>query len=123
MFDLFERKEAVADIISLLAGVLLFIAPWVMGYSTIAVPAWTAWVSGAVVVAMAYIALTSYANFAEWEEWIEAAVGIWVVAAPWALGFAANMTAMYVHVVLGIVVLVATFGEIGWLHMHRPTSV
>jgi hypothetical protein len=35
---------------SVLLGVLLFVAPWVVGYSGLTGPAWTSWVVGAVVV-------------------------------------------------------------------------
>lgn len=38
-------------------GVLLFIAPWVMGYSGLAGASWTSWVAGALAVIVAATAL------------------------------------------------------------------
>jgi hypothetical protein len=38
-------------------GVLLFVAPWVMGYSDLAGASWTSWVGGALAVLVAATAL------------------------------------------------------------------
>ena len=48
------------------------------------VAAWTAWVSAVVIGALAVAAIVA---FTEWEEWVNLALGIWVVLAPWILGF------------------------------------
>lgn len=38
-------------------GVLLFLAPWVMGYSALLAASWTSWVAGALAVGLAASAL------------------------------------------------------------------
>jgi hypothetical protein len=121
MERLLEKKESIADIVSLIAGACLFLAPWVLGYAaTTAAAAWTAWVSGIVIAVLAIAALT---RFAEWEEWVNGIVGLWVVLSPWILGFATTAsTAAWTHVVLGLVVLVAAVAELGWLRRHGPTA-
>ncbi len=114
-----KRKESIVDVVNLIAGILLFVAPWVLGYAAERTAAWTSWASGVVVAAMALIAL---ARFAEWEEWVEGALGAWMILSPWAIGFTTISMAMYAHIVLGFVVLVAAIGEIRWLHMHHGAT-
>jgi len=41
-----------------------------------------------------------------WEEWIEVALGTWLVASPWILGFAASALAMQSAVFTGVLVVV-----------------
>lgn len=119
MERLLKRTESIADIVNLLAGILLFIAPWGLSYMADASAAWTAWGSGVAVVVMAVAAL---ASFAEWEEWIEGAVGLWVILSPWLLHFTADTMAMWSHVALGGVVLIAAMGEVSWRHMHHGAT-
>jgi hypothetical protein len=64
---------------------LLFVSPWLLDYSGLAVAAWTAWIS-AIVIAIFSLAATIH--FAEWEEWVALFGGVWLVIAPWALQFA-----------------------------------
>jgi len=64
---------------------LLFVSPWLLDYSGLAVAAWTAWIS-AIVIAIFSLAATIH--FAEWEEWVALVGGVWLVIAPWALQFA-----------------------------------
>jgi hypothetical protein len=40
-----------------------------------------------------------------WEEWSEAALGLWLVVSPWALGFSGTANAMLVAAATGAVVL------------------
>jgi len=110
-----ERKEQVLDIINLVLGAFLFLTPWLFDFSTGAV-AWNAWVSGAIIALVSLAALTS---FAEWEEWVNLALGVWVLISPWALGFEGT-TAMYIHVVVGIIVAVLAAIELWSLHGAPP---
>ena len=64
---------------------LLFVSPWLLDYSGLAVAAWTAWIS-AIVIAIFSLAATIH--FAEWEEWVALVGGVWLLVAPWALQFA-----------------------------------
>ena len=48
-------------------------------------------------------------------------VGLWVAVAPWILGFAATVTAMWTHVVLGLLVAAAAAWEI-WEIRHQPSA-
>jgi hypothetical protein len=57
--------------------------------------------------------------FKEWEEWLNLLLGLWVVAAPWVLGFAAITSAMTAHVVLGLLIAASAAWEI-WEVRHEP---
>jgi hypothetical protein len=50
------------------------------------------------------------------EEWLNLVVGLWVLAAPWVLGFA-NTTAMWVHVMIGVIVAAIAAIEL-WMMRH-----
>lgn len=64
-----------------------------------------AWIVG---VLLGALALASLSVFAEWEEWVSAVLGLWLIVSPWLLGFAADTNVMTTHVVLGVLVVVAS---------------
>jgi hypothetical protein len=107
------------DWISLVLAILLFVSPWALGFLGEGRAAWNAWVFGAIIGLLALAALTGYREWEEWEEGIEFLLGIWVVVAPWVLGFVASVAALWVHVVLGILIIVASAWEF-WQTRHRP---
>ncbi len=109
--------KSVQDWINLVCGVLLFISPWVLGFSGEVMAARTAWVGGIVIAVMAIAALV---QFAEWEDWVALIVGVLMVISPWALGFAAMYYAVWAFVVLGLIVALASVSEI-WM-VHHPTA-
>lgn len=114
----FMENKHPQDWANLVLAVLLFVSPWVLGFSAVQYAAWNAWISGVVIAALAIGALSA---FQEWEEWLNLIVGIWVVAAPWVLGFAAMAAAMWTHVVIGLLVVAAAAWEI-WEVRHRPQA-
>jgi predicted MFS family arabinose efflux permease len=91
------------DFLNLLLGLGLFVSPWVFGYTAQENAAGNAYLAGLIVAAMALAAL--YA-FQEWEEWVSGIFGVWLIIAPWVMGFSTVAAAMYSHVVIGIAVLV-----------------
>lgn len=111
------RKETIADTANLVLGAFLFVSPWIFGFATETTASWNAWLSGIVIAGLAIAAL---AAFAEWEEWIELIVGIWVAASPWLVGFTANATAMWLHVVVGVIVAVAAAIHLWIVHNSPP---
>jgi hypothetical protein len=115
MAKMLEGKHA-QDWINLFLAVILFISPWVLGFATEQYASWNAWISGAVV---GLVAIGAIGMFNEWEEWLNLLVGIWVIAAPWVLGFAAVTAAMSAHVVLGFLIAASAAWEI-WEIRHGP---
>ena len=108
-------EKNVQDWINVVCGALLFISPWVLGFSGELMAARTAWVGGIVIFVMAVAAML---RFAEWEEWVALIVGILVLISPWVLGFAAVYAALWTCVVLGIIVALSSISEI-WV-VHHP---
>jgi hypothetical protein len=104
------------DWANLILGVLLFLAPWLFGFADQALAAWNSWIAGIIVAALSVTALV---RFAEWEEWVNLAVGVWLLASPWLLGFAGVRSAMWVSVILGAVIAVMAAWE-AWTARH-PT--
>mgnify|MGYP005845648281 CR=1 FL=1 len=94
-----------------LLGVLLIIAPWVMGYGDNQTAAWTCVVLGvaAVVVSACKPLLKDASN---WEFWAAGIIGVLAIIAPWVMGFSAHVTATWTTVVLGVVLAILAGYEI-----------
>ncbi len=90
-------------------GVALFVAPWVLGFADEGAAAWTAWCTGAVIGA---IGLVSFAEDLTWPAWTNLALGVWTIAAPWVVQFAASEAAMWTHVVVGLIVAAASLWKL-----------
>jgi hypothetical protein len=108
---------ATVDAAQLVAGLVLFAAPWVLGFTDTQAAAWNAWIVGAVIALVALGALTMFNRY---EEWANLALGLWAVIAPWALGFAAG-AAMWTHLAVGVVVA-ALAGSRLWTADGPPAS-
>ena len=102
------------DWINLVCAVLLFISPWILAFSGDVTATRAAWISGVVVAIFAVAALV---QFAEWEEWVSLLLGVWMIVAPWVLGFSSVGVAVAAFVVLGLVVAIASAAEI-WQIRH-----
>jgi SPW repeat len=96
-----RRVDRFQDWINLVLAAFLFISPWIFQFADNMTASWNAWVCGVIIAALA---LSAIAWFAEWEEWINIALGVWLVIAPWVLGFSAVPSAMWTHVILGLVI-------------------
>jgi hypothetical protein len=107
---MFRRKEAVADVINLILGIMLFATPWFFGFMAATPATHSAWVSGFLITLAAVVALIA---FAEWEEWLVLVFGLWAIVAPWVLGFAAtNALATQAHFTVGIIVALLAAWEL-----------
>src|SRR5882724_12005832 len=85
------------DVANLLLGAVLFISSWFFGSG---LASQNAFVCGIVIIV---ISLAALAAFAIWEEWLNLILGLWVLVAPWVLGFTGT-DAMNAHVAIGGVV-------------------
>ena len=74
-----------------------------------------AYISG---IAIAVLAIAALAAFAVWEEWLNLIVGLWVLVAPWVLGFQGT-TAMTVHAITGAAVAILAAIEL-WMMSQIP---
>jgi VIT1/CCC1 family predicted Fe2+/Mn2+ transporter len=87
--------QRVQDWLTVIIGVLLFIAPFALGATANQAAAWTAY-AGGVLLAIAglwRILNTTSSPANHFPEWAEIVIGVLVFLAPWALGFT-GLTAM-----------------------------
>lgn len=90
------------DPVNALLGAWLILSPWAVGFQAEQVAMWNFVVVGAVLLATALGAI--FVPKA-WEEWVEVALGAWMIASPWALGYAGLETAMQNAVFSGLIVV------------------
>ncbi len=108
------------DPVNAALGAWLLLSPFMLKFMFDVAPAASAVVSGLLLIAVAFgMMLTPRA----WEEWAEAAIGMWLIAAPWVLGFSDMLPAMRGSVVTGAVVLALALSVIAsdrnysaWMH-------
>jgi hypothetical protein len=108
------RRIAALDCYTGAFGLFLFVSPWLFAYVSekARVDIWT---TGA---AIAVISIAAIVAFADWEEWTNLLLGLWLIASPWALGFA-HTRAMHVTILIGV--LVAAFATLElWLVHFEP---
>ncbi|HVW10733.1 MAG TPA: SPW repeat protein [Bryobacteraceae bacterium] len=98
------RSAKPASVITLLAGVWLFVSPWVYGAST--QNAWNNWIVGALLFIFALIRLNS-TNSAGMS-WINTALGAWVFASPWIYGYTGNTGRFINSLCVGVIVFFAS---------------
>jgi hypothetical protein len=89
-------NESVLDVYNLLLAVVLFASPWFFAHAS-RTAGIDLWLSSAAIIILSLAAMIAYST---WEEWINLALGLWLVASPWLLGFA-HTTAMHVSVGIG----------------------
>jgi hypothetical protein len=103
------RKEAVLNLYNLALGAFLVVSPWLFAMTRESARV-DSWASGALLVA---VSLAAVVAFADWEEWVSLALGLWMIAAPWLLGFA-HTPAMHANVAVGCAVVFLALLDI-WL--------
>jgi hypothetical protein len=113
-----EARETAIDLVNVVLGLCLVLAPWALGFSSEMAATWNARIVGA---AIALVALGALFAFREWEEWVNLALGVWAILAPWLLGFATVAAAMYAHVIIGLIVAVLAALDL-WMIRNRPLS-
>lgn len=109
------------DPANLVLGLWMVVSPWALAYQAETNAVWSAVIAGALVAALALFELF---QVKAWEEWGNMALGIWMVIAPWVLGFATSAGAMWNTVIVGLAVAalalwaLATDKDIGgwWSH-------
>lgn len=101
------------DVANLILGGWLFVSPWVLTDAPVPAAAWNAHGTGIVIATFAVLALLA---FHEWEEWLGVLFGVWLVAAPWALGFAVVGAEVWNQIAVGMVVGLMALWSIYDLH-------
>jgi ABC-type branched-subunit amino acid transport system permease subunit len=116
-----KRVKHWQDAVNAILGLWLIASPWALGFAADR-PVF----NNAVIVGIALLAFAVASMFAPqaWEEWIAGALGLWLIASPWILGFSAMHAVMLAMVATGVVVLALSAWtvaidkgyQIGWPH-------
>jgi hypothetical protein len=107
------------DIVNCLLGIGLFFSPWLFSYAGEQTPALNAHVVGAIIAVLALAALFA---FQDWEEWISVALGAWLIASPWVLGFSHVNVALLSHVLIGLATIVLAIWSSAEHGTHLPAG-
>ena len=108
------------DPVNALLGAWIALSPWILGFTDAKMALANFLAVGALLLAAAIGAIVVPKA---WEEWVEVALGVWLMASPWVLGYAGNMAAMQDALFSGLVVTVLALWVLGtddeyggWLH-------
>jgi SPW repeat-containing protein len=107
-------QEYVLDIYKLVLGGFVAVAPWLFAFRYDAARLESV-VSGSLVVTISVAALIA---FAAWEEWVAFALGLWLIAAPWANGFPVA-AAMKIHIGVGLLLVYLAGLELWLIHYNH----
>lgn len=91
-------------------GCVVVIYPWVAAAANSEFAVLNAVVIGLMVLSVAGLELGDALQ--RWEEWVELALGAWLVASPWVLGYNHLTAVTTMHVVFGVVVAVLACFEL-----------
>jgi hypothetical protein len=107
------------DWVTLVVGMGLLFSPWLVGFST-TVPAASRdfFIAG---IAFSIFAAFGLSLRTAWETWVNLALGIWMIASPWVLGFRGTLAARDAAVVVGLVVVVMAVWTLA--ERHTPMAV
>jgi hypothetical protein len=96
------------DWLSVGAGCVIVISPWLAGAADSEFAVLNAIVIGLLVLSVGGLELGDALQ--RWEEWIELALGLWLAASPWVLGYNRLSSMTATHVALGgVVAMLACF--------------
>jgi general stress protein CsbA len=113
-----KGKERWQDWIKLVLGAWLFVAPFFGLGAVTSAAAWNGYAVGAVIIVLSLVAL--FIGKA-WEEWLSMVIGIWLIAAPVALGFFHHHDVMLNHVDVGAAIFLVSLWAA--LAQDMPKSV
>lgn len=94
-----------------LLGVLMVIAPWVLGYSDNTSALWTSIALGAVLFVLSAVEAYQQGKVM-WEYWVAGLAGLLAIIAPFVLGFSTLTAALWTLIVLGGLALIVSGYEV-----------
>jgi hypothetical protein len=89
-------RDRVLDLTKLICGALLLASTWALEFAPL--PAWNLRVCGYAILTASLAALVAEAD---WEPRANLWLGLWLLAAPWMLGFTQDTAAVLVHMIGG----------------------
>lgn len=108
-----------SDRLNALLGILLFLSPWLMDFSSHGNAALSAQIAGAVIFSLAIAEMLA---FNVWEEWIGCATGVWLLLAPWLFGFSEVPGLVAIHFSAGLLTILFTIWSLSDHTIGGPAS-
>lgn len=106
------------------AGVWEILAPFIIGYSAVTGGLVDAVVLGGVLLALGlWTALSRSEGTIQGLSWINAVLGVWLVVAPFIVGYSGNAGAMVNDIIVGAVVLVVEVWGALAVGSHRGATL
>lgn len=114
-----KEKQHWQDWIIVLLGLWVFVSPWILPHSMVSsalfggaggAAMWNFWIAGGALIA---IGLVSLLAFSVWEEWVNLALGAWLFASPWLLGFSLSAALTWSALVAGALVVLFAAWSLG----------
>jgi|SRR5579862_2580755 hypothetical protein len=94
-----------ASTIAMLAGIWLFLSPWV--YTAYRLPqAWNSWVVGFFIALFAAIRIASPWEDSAWLSWLNCLLGIWTFASPWVYNYIGDTHRFINSLCVGVIVFI-----------------
>jgi hypothetical protein len=105
----FKTHHTWEDGLGIVLGVLIGLAPWLAGQTESLGTIYNAALVGVLVLALASLELV---DLRRWEEIAETVCGLWLIASPFVLGYAAAGALRYWHLALGAMVVLLAAAEL-----------
>lgn len=113
------NELTIIGIVNAVLALFLFVSPWLIGFTETQAASWNAWIGGLLIGG---VALTALKQQNEWADWAHVALGIWMIIAPWILGFSGVAAALWTHVGVGLVVAILAAIELWRLNSNPPAK-
>jgi hypothetical protein len=119
------------DLLITLLGLWLMMSPRILHFPIAhADAAWNTWIVGAAIILMTAVYRYLVDTRSPWEDLAGAALGVWLMAAPWALGFASGGAERSNSVIVGCAITVLSLWAMiidadlrkhtdDWMHRHH----
>ncbi len=108
----------VINTVCALLGALLFVSPWLLGFSGEPTATWNACVVGFLVV---LVTLVGFIEARTWQAYANLVLGLWAMVAPWLLSFWSTVDAMWTQMGVGFVLAVLAALELWVMHQVDTT--
>ncbi len=98
-----DPQARVPSSLNIIAGIWLIIAPWVLRYGFVR-PTWNDVILGIAIALVAAVRVSGTYRYPQLS-WANVLLGIWLIVAPFVLGYGPN-PAVWNDIILGIIVIV-----------------